>query len=517
MARDPAKTPESAGLRLEELPSPPSGLAEIIRSAATPDMSLQRIAAIVSQEPGFTIELLRVANSPVYGFPKKLRTVQHATVALGIRAVRNLAIAHAVRILSRDWNTGSFARRQFWEDSLRRALSCRLLAEEAGMPDPMEAFTIGLIQDIAVLVMALQWPDQAAALQEASRMPAAERMAKERELTGHDHASLFQELAEVWGLPQDFITTVAHHHSADDTELSTLAKVCRAGDALADVFQARGAGQCLPHARELIERLIPGSKTTLEEHCSRLRDEMGVASRDLRIRIDRQPTWKDLMAQANMQLVQINEDYEQLTQRLESLLREKEELTRRLEAANSELRRLATTDPLTNVANRRHFTDALRESLDECTQQGTPCTLLLLDVDHFKNINDSHGHAIGDDVLKAIADRISRSVRDVDLVGRIGGEEFAILLPDTVEMHGMEVAERLRRSLADAPLTCPNGLVLNISASFGGTTTQPGIVVPNADQFLSQADRAMYHAKYGGRNRLSWNRSSGIAPVSGWH
>jgi diguanylate cyclase (GGDEF)-like protein len=223
------------------------------------------------------------------------------------------------------------------------------------------------------------------------------------------------------------------------------------------------------------------------------------------------------MSQANMQLVQINEDYEQLTQRLESLLREKEELTRRLEAANSELRRLATTDALTNVANRRHFTDALREALDECTKIGTPVTLLLLDVDHFKNINDSYGHAIGDDVLKVIADRIARSVRDVDLVGRIGGEEFAILLPDTVEMHGMEVAERLRRCLSDAPLTCPNGLVLNISASFGGTTTQAGIVVPNPDLFLSQADRAMYHAKYGGRNRLSWDRSSGIAPVSGWH
>jgi diguanylate cyclase (GGDEF)-like protein len=244
---------------------------------------------------------------------------------------------------------------------------------------------------------------------------------------------------------------------------------------------------------------------------------MAVSSRDLRIRIERQPTWKDLMAEANLQLVQINEDYEELTQRLESLLHEKEELTRRLEAANSELRRLATTDPLTNVANRRHFTDALTTALNQCREDGTPVTLLLLDVDHFKNVNDTHGHAAGDDVLRAIAERLARCIRDVDLVGRVGGEEFAILLPETVEMHGMEVAERLRRSLGDAPLTSPSGLVLAITASFGGTTTQPGIAVASPDQFLSQADTAMYHSKDGGRNRLSWHRSSGIAPVSGWH
>ncbi len=166
--------------------------------------------------------------------------------------------------------------------------------------------------------------------------------------------------------------------------------------------------------------------------------------------------------------------------------------------AQERLRQLATTDGLTGLANRRRFLEALEHEVQRHRRYGTPLALVSIDVDRFKRVNDTWGHAVGDEVLRALAAICRAEVRDVDTVGRIGGEEFAVLLPDTAPEEATAVAERLRYAVEAAPLLTSGG-PLTVTLSLGVAASPP---CDGADGLLREADRALYRAKAGGRNRV---------------
>ena len=162
-----------------------------------------------------------------------------------------------------------------------------------------------------------------------------------------------------------------------------------------------------------------------------------------------------------------------------------------------ELRRMAHTDPLTALHNRRGFF-ARAERVRRRPEQA-PLALLVLDVDHFKRINDSHGHATGDLVLQQLAGRMASTLRDSDVLARIGGEEFAALLPATNAQQALAMAERLRRAVCDHAVRC-QGLRLDLSLSIGVAMFDDER--DDIDAVLARADQAMYRAKQAGRNRV---------------
>lgn len=164
-----------------------------------------------------------------------------------------------------------------------------------------------------------------------------------------------------------------------------------------------------------------------------------------------------------------------------------------------ELRRLATTDPLTGVANRRHFLEVAAGELTRHRRYRRPAALLMLDIDFFKVINDGLGHAAGDAVLVRFAEVCHEGLRQNDLIGRLGGEEFAILLPETDVNGALEVAERLRHSLAATPVSVGSG-VARFTVSVGVAACHPDD--DSIEATLVRADRALYAAKHGGRNRV---------------
>lgn len=164
-----------------------------------------------------------------------------------------------------------------------------------------------------------------------------------------------------------------------------------------------------------------------------------------------------------------------------------------------ELETLATRDPLTGIANRRHFIDVSQGLLAQAENEGTPLALLIIDVDHFKPINDQHGHLAGDGVLQAVVEACERELRDSDQFGRLGGEEFAIMLPSTPLPAACVVAERLRASVAGLAYRIGDAAV-PLSISIGVTMRRPG--EQTVPPLLARADRAMYTAKATGRNRV---------------
>jgi len=165
-----------------------------------------------------------------------------------------------------------------------------------------------------------------------------------------------------------------------------------------------------------------------------------------------------------------------------------------------ELRTMASTDALTGALSRRAFRDEAGRALALAQRHRHDMSLLMLDVDHFKHVNDSHGHGAGDRVLREVVATCRRVLRQSDVIGRMGGEEFAVLLPLTGHVIALEVAEKLRSSIAH--LHIPVGVkAIGVTASFGATTLDRGVF--DIDALLEQADTALYVAKADGRNRCN--------------
>ena len=161
---------------------------------------------------------------------------------------------------------------------------------------------------------------------------------------------------------------------------------------------------------------------------------------------------------------------------------------------------LSSRDPLTGLANRRQFELVLTQELGRVARSGDPALLLTLDIDHFKRVNDAHGHAAGDAVLQAVAAQLLECVRPMDTVARIGGEEFAIVLPNCSPGFGPTVAERIRQRVAAARVVRPDGQVLSVTVSLGGAFA-PQWVRSTPALWLQRADQQLYRAKREGRNR----------------
>ena len=187
-----------------------------------------------------------------------------------------------------------------------------------------------------------------------------------------------------------------------------------------------------------------------------------------------------------------------------------------LERTREHLAVLATHDDLTGVHNRRHFMEVVQREWDRARRYGTPAALLLVDADHFKRVNDGHGHLCGDELLRCIAQTVGRQLRQADILARFGGEELIVFLPHTDPLGALDVAERIREKV--------QALAVPWQSTTVGTTVSIGVAplraeLPSLDWMIHEADTALYTAKADGRNCVRTlpfepSRSGGAYPVN---
>lgn len=184
------------------------------------------------------------------------------------------------------------------------------------------------------------------------------------------------------------------------------------------------------------------------------------------------------------------------------------ELRARLRAATrlvrmqKQFRHMAETDALTGAANRRAFMQYLDTLVDRARRQDAPLAAVMVDLDHFKRTNDTYGHAVGDKVLVQTVRQVQACLRDCDMLGRLGGEEFAVVLPGATAASAVAAAERIREAIAAVDVRVDNGDRIPVTASLGVAVLEGDKMMETAEGLLHAADEALYAAKAGGRNRV---------------
>ena len=488
------------------IPAPPAALAKIIKAASDPDGSLQDLGRICAQDAGLTVELLRVANSPRYGFADQVRNVPQAVIALGYRTVRAHAVTYSIRAAMASIIVPGFDTNLFWEDCLRRAAAAQLLAELIDYPDPFEAFALGLCQDLGTVMLGLRLPHLATSIQALRQKPGQARVDAERVMTGCTHAEEFvgSPIAEM--LPADLQKAVGDHHNVANVgkdRVSVLTRLAMGADTLSDVVQAWPKDSCVAAAEQMLESL--SISMSLSEVLDQTNKRMAELGADLKMNLGEQFSLEEVVAEAQAAVLQMSAEHEQKASRLESLLRKQEEAARKLEEHNKKLLDLASKDPLTGLDNRRVFNRSLETELDRIARYDQGFSLLIVDVDYFKKVNDTHGHPAGDAVLKELAIRMQRAMREADLVARLGGEEFGAILPCTTPTGARVAAERLRAAIEIVPFDIGQQHI-DCTVSIGGVSIAPTSDVRGADEVIELADKALYEAKKNGRNQVRWGK-----------
>ncbi|HEV7300430.1 MAG TPA: GGDEF domain-containing protein [Tepidisphaeraceae bacterium] len=469
------------------LPSLPTIAMQVLNLAQRADVDIAEIARIISKDPALSGKILRTVNSSFYGRSQHVSTISQSLVILGLQSVKTLVLGFSlVTNLAKSKSKG-FKHLTYWKRSVYAATASRTIAAKINLVQQEEVFLIALLMDIGMLVLdqviGEEYGEIHAGLTSHGGLSAAEHAA-----LGLTHADVSGMIAEQWKLPPILTEPMAKHHTperVEDPALRKLTEVVEAASRCADVFVDDSAAGAIADVRA---RCMSQWSMT-EADADALLNEIGTRTKEVAslfdINIGTAASYEAILKRANEALVEIT----LASQQQVSTLAEQ----------NVKLKKAATTDALTGLANRATFDEFLATRFQEAMAGGAPISLLMLDIDKFKSVNDRFGHPTGDAVIRHVSKLLQSAARATDLAARYGGEEMTLVLPGTPRGVATGIAESIRRAIAANPSNVDSGK-LPVTASIGVATFEPSGPLKSPAHLIKAADLAVYAAKKGGRN-----------------
>lgn len=504
---------------LRRLPTLPAVAVRLLNCFNDPDVPLNQVAEIVKFDPAVTAKLLRAASSVSMGGTKAITDIRRALSVLGMKKATSLALCFS--LCEGSMNPGPFARlyRKVW---LRAVVQAQAAADIAAITAPHrrpEFFSAGLLSEIGPLAILKSSPNEFRDVLTDEGGESIDRTAG---------TELSAAILAHWQMPPAFCDAVrgrwqpleALRELSDDADI-LLVHACALAAATADYFCESQKGRALIRIHEIADELYGMQPEAVQEFIERVQVHVMENCELLETDVS---TWgqpSEILAVAMEQLSHLassNADQLQNREAAQQVDQENQRLKRRVE----DLLHRSMTDVLTELFNRAHFDEQLPQWIRNARAGGKTIGLLFLDVDHFKKVNDTHGHAVGDAVLRQISAVVKNTVRDSDLVARYGGEELVVLVfnPTMESLAGF--GERIRKGIENEIIATATGEIRS-TVSVGGSIIDPVHSNDAAGELVHSADQAMYLAKRNGRNRVEvWTvmphscEDSAVAGEMGW-
>jgi diguanylate cyclase (GGDEF)-like protein len=492
------------------LPSLPTTALEVVRLFNNPECPVEQLLAVIRSDPAIVGKLLKAANSAEYGVRGQVTDLKRAVVLLGRNTVTPLVLSFSLAQQSMGVATQTRWFEAFWERSFFRATAAEILCGQMGSDDLRgESYTTCLLAGIGRLALLKAEPALSVALLQRAEHEQLTIEDLETETFGFNHRQLSAALLQTMGLPERVVVAVqqlcedtsnGNDSSTDATDLK-LSLIVRTSDTIARFLCDGDRGAAIVTLEETLELLELQSPLTGSGVIALVRDRVDVTASLFEIKSDRLPPAGDLLQIALDQLssfaVQAATQHAPQTVPRE-LVAENGRLKRRV----ADLLRVSQIDSLTGVNNREFLRGQLAERVAVSAMRKESIALAVIDIDHFKRVNDQFGHLAGDKVLKAVASALTDSAREGDLVARFGGEEFVVVIEHVDAAALLAIGERFRTAIAAASIDI-DSRPLSVTASVGLCSAQVSADHTKfALDLFASADEAMYTAKRSGRDRV---------------
>lgn len=467
------------------LPSIPGVAMRIVDLANKPASSMAQICDYVSMDPALSAKFLKVASSPLYLTRRSATNVRQAISLLGTHASIMIALSFSLVHSNLDApGSKHIDRTHFWRRAMLSALACRALGETCKLKKLDDLFLAGLLQDIGILVLDAMKPEEYKQLNRLSHNH-DELTRAEHDAFGAGHDEVGYWLLKRWKLPDYLaLSCLANHSLKKEKEAMSRMSACIAvSGMIADHFLD-------PNNKEVLNAAIDAAREYLDI-------DSGTLAAVLDLVAGRLPAAEDLFDIKLMDTLEIN-----------AIISEARDLQMLRQLSKTrELERNSLRDALTGAHNRGFMDGVLQREFELASRQGWPLSVAMIDLDHFKNVNDSHGHPMGDSVLISVVRSIQSQLRPDDIFARYGGEEFVLLLPGTALEPTVKLLVRLKNSIGNLEHVVPKGPPLKVTASIGVATHMDcGVQFNRPEDIIKAVDEALYRAKHAGRNRVeTWH------------
>lgn len=468
----------------QNLPSLPSIAVQVLELVQDPDADIPKLAALVSKDPALSSKILKTINSSIYARSQPISKLTQALTLLGLQTVRVLVLGFTLTRNVKGPRSKGFKPLEYWRRSIYSATAALTLAQRIHFDHQEEAFIASLLMDIGMPVLDELFGEQYGKLHDKARSH-AELARLEESAFETTHAEVSGALAEIWSIPPVLAIPMAFHHRPADVEDDTLrglTEICYVASRCADVFVDEVAAGAIAEIRTFCQAHYWMTEADCDQFLDQICRRTGEVAPLFDVTLNNGVSYDEILKKASDQLIQVTLAGHQQAQQEKSRLEQQ-----------------AVTDGLTGLANRGRFDQFLGEQFAGALSAQRPLALVMLDVDHFKKVNDKHGHPAGDVVLQRIAKLAKAAARSQDLAARYGGEEFALVLPNMSRADALAVGEALRREVASRPVEV-DGKTIAVTASVGVAALEPGTPLKEPHHLVKAADLALYAAKKSGRN-----------------